>query len=49
MCEKGKSRPRKIFDAINKIWKNEADLEREATRLTSKMSIKKKKPVRWVR
>jgi hypothetical protein len=47
VCEKSKSKPRKIFDAINKIWKNESDLEKEANRTNNaKMSVKKKKPVR---
>jgi hypothetical protein len=48
VCEKSKSKPRKIFDAINKIWKNESDLEKEANRTNNaKMSVKKKKPVRY--
>jgi hypothetical protein len=46
VCEKTRSKPRKIFDAINKIWKNESELEKEANRLNAKMSVKKKKPVR---
>jgi hypothetical protein len=51
VCEKSKSKPRKIFDAINKIWKNESDVEKEANRInnTRTMSLKKKKPVRWVK
>ena len=30
VCEKVKSKPKKIFDAVNKFWKNESDIEKAA-------------------
>ena len=31
VCEKVKSKPKKIFDAVNKIWKNESDIEKASS------------------
>ena len=42
VCEKVKSKPKKIFDAVNKIWKNESDIERAPP--TPKLGPRKKKP-----
>ena len=42
VCEKVQSKPKKIFDAVNKIWKNEKDIEK--TPATPKLAAKKKKP-----
>lgn len=30
VCEKVKSKPKKIFDAVNKLWKKESDIEKPA-------------------
>ena len=30
VCEKVKSKPKKIFDAVNKLWKKESDIEKSA-------------------
>eukprot|EP00092_Neocalanus_flemingeri_P003451 GFUD01003700.1.p1 GENE.GFUD01003700.1~~GFUD01003700.1.p1 ORF type:complete len:675 (-),score=150.66 GFUD01003700.1:636-2660(-) len=45
VCEKVKSKPKKIFDAANKIWKSEAQADSRTTS-TSKTAIKKKKPTK---
>ena len=42
VCEKVKSKPKKIFDAAHKIWRNESDVEKAPP--TPKLAPKKKKP-----
>ena len=42
VCEKVKSKPKKIFDAANKVWKNESDIEKAPP--TPRTAPKKKKP-----
>ena len=41
VCEKVQSKPKKIFDAVNKIWKNECDIVKIPA--TPKSALKKKK------
>ena len=41
VCEKVQSKPKKIFDAVNKIWKNESDIQK--TPATPKAARKQKK------
>ena len=42
VCEKVKSKPKKIFDAANKVWKNESDIDKAPA--TPRTVPKKKKP-----
>ena len=44
VCEKVQSKPKKIFDAVNKLWKNESDIEKNPP--TQKPSPRKKKPTK---
>ena len=46
ICEKTKSKPRKIFDAVNKLWKTDAEVESNKAKVAKKSMEKKKRPTK---
>ena len=46
ICEKTKSKPRKIFDAVNKLWKTDAEVESNKAKVAKKSIEKKKRPTK---
>ena len=43
ICQKSKSTPRKIFDAVNKLWKTDAEAEAEKNRVARTPKVERKK------
>jgi len=43
VCQKVQSKPKKIFDAVNKLWKSDVEVEQEKQSRASKAPLKKKK------
>ena len=43
ICQKSKSTPRKIFDAVNKLWKTDAEAEAEKSRVARTPKVERKK------